>query len=141
LHTVPDRAFVATPTHVSLPLALDLFHSLPPPPSPRPPPPPPTTVTPSSPAPPAPPAGPRQPLPLTAGQATQLPPQVVEGIGANRLALAAEYGEPDRPVERGQVTRLQAARLPFLESQPGHPCPRLDFVVDGHAVTVDVHGG
>src|SRR5207245_996695 len=62
------------------------------------------------------------------------------GIGANRLALAAEYGEPDRPVERGQVTRLQAARLPFLESQPGHPCPRLDFVVDGHAVTVAVHG-
>src|SRR5439155_302138 len=66
----------------------------------------------ATPAPPTPPptaasAAPCEALPFSPGQAAQLAAQVLQRIGPHRLALAPEHCEADRPVERGQIARLQ----------------------------------
>src|SRR6266566_2728714 len=97
----------------------------------------------ATPAPPTPPptaasAAPCEALPFSPGQAAQLATQVLQRIGPHRLALAPEHCEADRPVERGQIARLQPPCLAFLETQPHHADPLLHLVIHGHAVPVEV---
>src|SRR2546422_8399792 len=68
-------------------------------------------------------AAPCEALPFSPGQAAQLAAQVLQRIGPHRLALAPEHCEADRPVERGQIARLQPPCLAFLETQPHHADP------------------
>src|SRR3989442_4012348 len=83
-------------------------------------------------------AAPCEALPFSPGQAAQLAAQVLQRIGPHRLALAPEHCEADRPVERGQIARLQPPCLAFLETQPHHADPLLHLVIHGHAVPVEV---
>src|SRR5437899_9238428 len=91
-------------------------------------------------APPAPPPCPRQALPLAARQPAQLAAQLLERVRSHGLPLATDDGEAHRPIERGQVARLQPPRLTLLKAQPHHPHPLLHLVVHGHSVAIQVHG-
>ena len=88
----------------------------------------------------APPPCPRQALPLAARQPAQLAAQLLERVRSHGLPLATDDGEAHRPIERGQVTRLQPPRLTLLKAQPHHPHPLLHLVVHGHSVAIQVDG-